>query len=149
MDSIMKRNEVLWKLRDAKKAHRKWVGFAYALIEGVSLEKEQVPVNETDCAFGLWFFGEGQDFNHKEVFSEIGKHHQKLHQVYTEIYVLLFGEQKRSFFQKLVGKKAKVSEETRALARKKYNKLNEISHQLIRKIEELETEIKGSEEASA
>ncbi len=128
----------LWNLRAAKAAHRKWVGKALLLVDGYPMEKDQVPVNETECIFGKWYFSDGQTLNRHQEFREIGSLHEELHAIYTEIYVLLFGVQKRSFFHRLIGKKAKPSEISFEKARGKYVRLNNVSHRLVKKIEELE-----------
>jgi hypothetical protein len=53
------KESTLEQLRNAKKAHIAWVQRANALIEGLPVEQQQVPVNCTECKFGIWFYGEG------------------------------------------------------------------------------------------
>ena len=44
----MKLTEVLEKIRNARSAHKAWVAKAEALVAGIPLEKEQVPLLPTD-----------------------------------------------------------------------------------------------------
>ena len=47
----MDKHDVVDTLRSAALAHKKWTANALALIEGVPLDKAQVPVNSTECEF--------------------------------------------------------------------------------------------------
>ena len=47
-------------LHAAKKAHISWVSKAKALIEGLPIEKNQIPVDCTACKFGEWFYSDAQ-----------------------------------------------------------------------------------------
>ncbi len=136
----MNKVELVTKLRDAKRGHKKWVGYALSLIEGVPLEKEQVPLNSTECAFGKWYHGDGQVLMDIPGFKEIDDFHDALHKTYMEIFVLLFGEdqQKKSFWGGLFGRSQKSSEEKRKLAMEKYHTLNNQSKVILDKLEQLE-----------
>jgi hypothetical protein len=136
----MNREAVIWSLRDAKRAHKKWVSHALAIIEGIPIEKNQVPINSTECVFGKWYYGSGQSLHHIAGYSEIEPLHDDLHQIYMQIFALLFTK-KASFFEKLFGKTHTVSEEELELARVKFSKLNDTSHKLLEKIEILEVRL--------
>ncbi len=129
---MAKEGSIHWQIVEAKRAHRKWVSHAQLLIEGGAVEKEMVPVHETDCGFGRWYFSqEGQSFSANPLFQKIGVQHEQLHGKYIEIYSLLFGEAKPSFFSRLIGTSRKKSEANLELAKMKYQELNTISHEMV------------------
>ena len=137
----MNKAETLEHLHCAKKAHVKWVQRAKALIEGLPIEKEAIPVDCTECKFGQWFYGEGQNLNAipgMDCMDEMESLHFNLHDMYMKIFKVYFGEMNRSFFSKLFNMKKKVSESDKEIAREYYEQLLEISHQLIDVINRLE-----------
>lgn len=146
----MQKEEALEQLRNAKKAHIAWVQRANALIEGLPVQESQVPVNCTECAFGRWFYGEGQRLNAipgMDVLKEIEQHHFELHEVYLKIFSLYFKDTDRSFFSKLFGTKKKVSVEDQQKAQEHFVKLKAISEELIPDIERLERRVSALSES--
>lgn len=136
----MKKNEVLSILHNAIRGHKQWVGNALALIEGVPLEKDKVPVNATECEFGKWYYGAGQNLKKISGFKEIEASHDKLHAIYTEIFSILFGEKSKepSLFHKLFGTSHKIVEENRRAAMEKFYLLEKHSATIINQLEQLE-----------
>ena len=137
----MNKADTVEQLHNAKKAHVKWVQRAKALIEGLPIEKDAIPVDCTECKFGQWFYGDGQYLNaipSMDCLQEIEKLHFNLHDMYMKIFKLYFGEMNRSFFSKLFNMKKKVSENDKEIARLYYEQLLEISHELIAVIDRLE-----------
>ena len=138
---MMNKVETVEHLHSAKKAHVKWVQRAKALIEGLPVEKDAIPVDCTECKFGQWFYGEGQNLNAipgMDCLHEIETLHFNLHDMYMKIFKVYFGEMNRSFFSKLFNIKKKVSESDKEIAREYYNQLLEISNQLLEVIDRLE-----------
>ena len=134
--------EILNKIRAAKMSHKRWVGHASAMIEGIPIEKDQVPINYTECMFGNWYYSDGQNLSTLEEFREIEEPHTNLHLIYMEIFNILFGKKKTSFLSRLIGKTSKFTEQDRQLARAKFRTLEEISKQIISKLDALEKRIK-------
>lgn len=137
----MGKEETLTQLSSAKKAHIAWVTRARALIEGLPIEQEQIPVNCTDCKFGLWFYGDGQRLNRMSGMSclkEIEALHMQLHETYMQIFKIYFSDTDRSFFAKLFGTRKKISPEHQETAKENYRELKAISEKLIAEIERLE-----------
>lgn len=99
MDKI----ETLQKINAAKRAHISWVMKADALIQGIPLEKEQVPINGTECIFGQWYYGEGQDLMSLKEFKAIEQPHFNLHHTYAKIFRLLFEKEDHSLLSKFFG----------------------------------------------
>ncbi len=123
-------------------AHKRWVGHASALIEGIPIEKDQVPINYTDCAFGSWYYDEGQNLSSLQEYKNIEDPHTKLHVIYMEIFKILFEKKKVSFFGKLIGKSATISEADKQLARAKFRTLEEVSKSIVNKLDTLEAKLK-------
>jgi len=142
---------IIKQLRQAKMAHKRWVGHASAMIEGIPIEKDQVPINYTDCKFGHWYYDHGQNLSSLQEFKEIEEPHTELHHIYMEIFNLLFGKKKRTFFDKLIGRTAKLSDEDRKLARVKFRTLDQASKEIIAKLDKLEAKVKkmGEEKVAA
>ena len=137
----MNKSETVEHLHSAKKAHVKWVQRAKALIEGLPIEKDAIPVDCTECKFGQWFYGDGQNLNAipgMDCLHEIETLHFNLHDMYMKIFKVYFGEMNRSFFSKLFNMKKKVSESDKEIAREYYNQLLDISNQLLEVIDKLE-----------
>ncbi len=136
----MDKKQVVTTLRNAVRSHKKWVANALALIEGVPLDKDQVPVNPTECEFGNWYYTAGQNLNEIPGFKEIEESHNKLHKTYMEIFSILFGEANEpSFFSKLFGRsRQKIVVEQREEAMNKYYFLEEQSKIIISQLLQVE-----------
>ncbi len=144
----MNKTEFMSIIRSAKQSHKRWVENAHSLIEGIPLDKSQVPVNSTDCVFGKWYYGDGQALKPMVSFREIEEHHDALHHTYREIFVLLFEEKERSisFFSRLFGRSHKSSVRNQSLAREKFSVLEQQSKTIIYKLDELEKIVSGMNE---
>jgi len=141
LEKQMNKEETIEQLHSAKKAHVKWVQRAKALIEGIPVQKEAIPVDCTECKFGQWFYGEGQKLNAipgMDVLKEIETLHFDLHETYMKIFKIYFGEVNRSFFSKIFNVKTKISDHDREIAKEYYDKLLAISKQLLETIDRLE-----------
>ena len=138
----MNKADTVEHLHNAKKAHVKWVQRAKALIEGLPMEKDAIPVDCTECKFGQWFYGEGQNLNAipgMDCLKEIETLHFDLHDMYMKIFKIYFGEDiNRSFFSKIFNKKSKVSDRDKDIAKEYYDQMLGISHELLDVIGRLE-----------
>lgn len=135
------KTRLIKRLRDAKKAHRRWVSNAQILMEGVPVKNDQLPLNDTECGFGKWYYSDGQALRHYRVFREIEPHHQRLHALYLQIFRLLFRERKRSIFDRLLGRKAEPTEEEVTQAKEMIAQLNVESLRIMELLDELEETI--------
>ena len=135
---FQEKNRIIKKLRDAKKAHRRWVSNAQILMEGIPVKNDQLPLNETECGFGQWYYSEGQALRGHAVFREIEPHHQRLHAIYLQIFRLLFDDRKRSLFDRLLGRKAEPSPEEVARAKELIVELNGESIRIMELLDRLE-----------
>ena len=142
----MDKDEILNRLRVAKAAHISWVQRAKLLIEGFTINETSIPINSTECEFGKWFYSDGQRLNEirnnpVESMQEIESIHFKLHDMYLNIYKIYYDMEKKSFFSKVFGKKKKVSEEDKALAKKYYDEMDLISQDLVKALNLMERRI--------
>ncbi len=141
-----KKNEIIKKLRDAKKAHRRWVSNAQTLAQGVPVKNDQLPLNETECGFGSWYYGEGQALRKQPVFRAIEAPHTALHATYLQIFNLLFRERKVGLFGRLLGKKAEPTAAELDEAKRLISVLNGESLKIMDLLDELEDVIVSMDE---
>lgn len=134
----MKLSDILERLRNARSAHKAWVSRAEAMVEGIPLEENQVPMFPTECVFGQWYYGDGQQLKRLAGFRELEQPHEELHKVYMRIFKLLYDEPDTSTFGRLLGKarraKQKQVEEAAALI----PQLRALSDQMTTILEQME-----------
>lgn len=137
----MTKQETMTQLADAKKAHIKWMIRAKSLIEGIPVEKDAIPLDSTECAFGEWFYGAGQQLNalpNNDCLDMIETLHASLHDLYLRIFKIYFGTTDRSVLSRLFGTKRKVSQAEKEMAREQYAALESVSKELLHEITKLE-----------
>ncbi len=142
----MSKEITLEQLIAAKKAHVTWVQRAKALIIGIPIEKEQIPVECTSCAFGTWFYSDAQALNASmgpRTLNDIEEHHTNLHDLYLRIYKIYFDNSDRSLFSKIIGSKKKITEANQKEAELHFESLLGTSKELIGSIESLERQIRA------
>ena len=139
----MTKQEIMKRLRIAKSAHLQWRARAQALVAGIELDDEKVPIIHTDCKFGQWYYGDGQDLASLPSFQAIEKPHEILHAIYMKIFKTLHGDDERSTLQKLFGKKSNFKQKQLEKSKEYLNELIEISKTLLMAIEQLENELKS------
>ncbi|WP_127477160.1 CZB domain-containing protein [Sulfurivermis fontis] len=141
----MDKKQVITHLRATKSAHIKWRAYAQAIVAGLPINEDQVPVIHTDCAFGKWYYGPGQKLSSLPGFQAIETPHEALHSIYMQIFKLLFETEEISFFQKLIGT-GKKRDDRREQLNTLLNRLIEMSKTLLAAIELLEQEVLGMDE---
>ncbi len=142
----MNKSEVLEKIRAAKRSHVTWVKRARSLIDGVPVDKEKVPVQPTDCIFGQWYYGDGKMLGKLPSFQAIEDPHTRLHDTYSKIFKLLFGDNKPSFFARVLGLKYKPKEKDLHEANELFKELQAWSDIIVGRLAKLEDQIKSMPE---
>jgi hypothetical protein len=138
----MNRVEAVHRIQEARQAHTQWVRRARKLISAPAMDKDLAPVLPTDCAFGNWYYGDGQLLSFLSPFQKIEIAHNELHRIHTEIFDKLFKEPRHSFLLKYFRKSGeqtladKTKEAKQLLAR-----LEEVSEEIISHTQSLENEI--------
>ena len=137
----MKLSDVVSRLHNARASHKAWVARAEALVAGMELEKEQVPMLPTDCIFGQWYYGSGQMLRKLPAYKALEKPHDQLHRTYMQIFRLLFDEPDVSALGRLFGKSKKAKAEQIKQAEKLIPPLHALSDEVCDILENLETQV--------
>lgn len=134
----MNKKELIYQLRTAKSAHVSWKSNIQAMLNGFDIKPEtSAPILATATEFGQWYYGNGQKLSSLNNYRQIDRLVVLVHQVYMEIYKLLFGEVKGSLFKS----KAKIKQENLEKARELFINLNGVSNELLQILNYLEKEI--------
>jgi hypothetical protein len=142
MPAIDKR-DALEKLRKAKGAHIKWRAYAQALVSGVAISDDNIPVEHTDCAFGKWYYGAGrQQLCHLASYEGINTPHEMLHAIYKRIFDVLHSPPRRRGLRGLFS--TRFSREAEQMERARYymEEMVGVSETLLRALDILEQEIR-------
>lgn len=141
----MDKEALIARMDAAVLAHETWLAKAIALIEGIMLMKEDIPLKPTECEFGRWYYGEGQFLRPLVHFREVEPLHDALHATYAEIVAILFEQRQRTtlFFDRFIGHPSGCSERDRDLARQKCKALEQHSRDLIKKMTVLRKFVAG------
>lgn len=84
------KTEALSRIRQAKSSHIRWRAYAQGLVAGVKVKDERLPIRHTDCQFGKWYFGEGDELLGRiGIYQDIEGPHEMLHSIYEQIYKLV------------------------------------------------------------
>jgi hypothetical protein len=77
------------------------------MVSGVAVDDEKVPVEHTSCAFGKWYYGDGQILlSHLDSYDGIATPHEMLHAIYRQIYDTLHGQEKVGLLTRVFAGKA-------------------------------------------
>ena len=141
--SDIDKKEALDKLRRAKGAHIKWRAYAQALVSGVAVDEDKIPVEHTSCAFGLWYHDEGKrKLGHLASYDAIYTPHEMLHEIYKQIFNVLHSEGEVGIMKKLLSSKASREQERLGMSRQYMEELVGVSETLLKALDILEQEIR-------
>ncbi len=144
MPETIDKKDALEKLRKAKGAHIKWRAFAQALVAGVPVDEDKIPVEHTSCAFGKWYHGEGKlKLGHLPSYEGIYTPHEMLHEIYKQIFDVLHAKDAGGFRSLFTSKMARENERME-LARRYMEELVGVSETLLKALDILEEEIRES-----
>jgi hypothetical protein len=135
----MTKQQISEQIRKAKVGHKRWLSYAKAIHMGIPVDKNAVPMLETDCGFGKWYYGEGQVFDKLDSFKAIEQPHAMLHNQYMRLFKARRKPVKSGFF---VSKKSAIKEKNDALD-KMMDQLLEISNLLIEGLNDFEEDIRN------
>ncbi len=148
MANVTKR-DVLKSIRAARRSHVKWVDHAKALVNGLEITKEQIPLEVTSCEFGKWFYCDGQillSIFKEEAVELLETKHRELHDVYMKIFKIYFDTSNRSLLEKLLRRPKKISATEEHTAFKYFSELEEVSKILISYLNIIEKKISSIDE---
>ncbi len=135
----MTKTEAIEQVRKAKLGHKKWVSYAKAMHMGIAVDKDAIPMMETDCAFGKWYYGPGQIFSDLDSYQAIEAPHALLHQTYMKLFKARRQPLKSGFFVS----KSKAKNEKQNNLDGIMNQLMQVSQILLDNFKEFEDDIKN------
>ena len=144
-----KKGEILTKIRGARREHVAWVERAKALVNGLEISKEQIPIKVTKCEFGKWFYCDGQillSIFKEEAVEKLEKKHKELHTIYMKIFKIYFDKKEQSLWAKIFKRKRKISASDEQIVLEYLNDLERISLELISYLNIIEKKISSIEE---
>ena len=131
------KEEILNEINKAKSAHVLWFANAMALSVGTDPGDSSVPKKHTECSFGKWYYGAGQENSNLEPYKAIESIHKKLHDKYNEIFTEFEKLSKDGFFEDITLRDSPVQKKFNA----SIDELKNISKQLLEKLADLEAEL--------
>jgi len=135
----MTKKEAIEQVRKAKLGHKKWISYAKAIHMGIQVDKNAVPMMETECGFGQWYYGDGQIFSELDSFRAIEEPHSLLHNKYMQLFKARKKPLKSGFF---VSKKKSMAEKQENV-NKLMDQLLQVSEMLMDNLKEFEMELKS------
>ena len=134
----MTKQEAIEAIRKAKMNHKKWISYAKAIHMGIPVDKNAVPMLETECGFGQWYYGEGQVFSDFDSYQTIEEPHAMLHHKYMQLYKARKAPVKGGFFTS----KSKAQNKKNELLNKHMEQLIQISELLLENLKSFEDDLK-------
>lgn len=139
----MDKNEILIKLKDAKTAHKQWVEKAELLVSGYDMKIDAIPVNERECAFGVWFYEDCKELKNcvmipADTISKIESIHTQLHETYAKIYKIFYATYETSILTKLFGTKRDIDPQKVQQAQPYIEELEGLSENLLHELTQIE-----------
>ena len=139
----MTKQEAIEQLRKAKLGHKRWISYAKAIHMGIPLKNESLPVIETECDFGKWYYRDGQIFSNLESFRSIEEPHGILHNTYMKMYKTMEEPIQTGLFVSKSKAERKKAEQMNELM----DKLIQISEILINNLNRFEMDIREMPES--
>ncbi len=96
----MTKRDIIMQIRSAKAAHIRWKSFIQISLRGVITQdsKTEVPIVQTECDFGKWYYGDGMSLTIIPSFNALEEPHEMVHELYIQIYTLQKAKLKGGFF---------------------------------------------------
>jgi len=139
----MDKDQTLHNLKTAINAHLQWVENIKLLIEGESISADTIQASTTECGFGSWFYDEGQRLSAiktipADSMALIDSLHNKLHDVYINIYKIYFDVEKKSLIKRLISRKKKVDPKEIEMAKAYLKEIEKLSFDFMEELSRLE-----------
>ncbi|MEJ2501497.1 MAG: hypothetical protein P8Y65_10355, partial [Campylobacterales bacterium] len=135
-------------IRGARTHQHKWINQIKLMVSGVTLDKEAVPVNQSDSDFSRWLYSDAMAFstsNAKNIIDEMIELHTKCYDIYLKIYGTLFAGKTGGIMAVFGPKKASASE--LKLAQNYYEELLPASDRLLSKLRTFESLMLATQES--
>jgi len=145
----MLKSSILKQLSHAQKSHFSWIEKANNLISGSLDSQNSIPFDSTECGLGIWISQEGKQLRKirtlNKLIDNIEIHHNKLHNIYLNIYQIFFMIPKqKSFLEKIFNFNSKTeNEEVKEAVKLHFEDIEQSSKKLLDLLIELEERIKA------
>ena len=140
-------DKCLTEIKKARKLHLDWVRRAEMLVQGLPVAEDSMPLDDTQCSFGLWFNAGAKQLlnipNFKKIIENIDKEHIDLHKEYRFISEIYFKESvDKPLLKKLFTKKEPIiSDEEKEQAKKHLQTLQGISKSLTKNLDKFFSQV--------
>ncbi len=96
----MTKRDLIMSIRSAKAAHVRWKSYVQIALRGIITQssKADIPIVQTECSFGKWYYGEGMVLSMLPNFAALEEPHEMVHEMYIQIYTLQKAKLKGGFF---------------------------------------------------
>lgn len=96
----MEKRVLIEKIRAAKTAHIKFRSYVNITINGIDSNeiRRELPLNNTECTFGKWYYGEGMVLSYLPSYNALDKPHEMVHTTYIKMYSKQMENLKVGFF---------------------------------------------------
>jgi hypothetical protein len=96
----MTKREIIMNVRSAKAAHVRWKSYVQIALRGIITDssKVDIPIVQTECEFGKWYYGEGMALSMLPSFAALEEPHEMVHEMYIQIYTLQKAKLRGGFF---------------------------------------------------
>jgi hypothetical protein len=144
----MNKKSILQQLSHSKQSHILWIEKANSLISNSTDCTNSIPFDSTECGLGIWISQEGQQLRQisilDKLIANIEIHHNKLHNIYLNIYQIFFMLPKqKSFLQKFFSFNSnRENEEVKEAVKLHFEDIKQSSDELLSLLIELENKIK-------
>ncbi len=136
-------NHIIISLEEAIEAHLSQLGYIQLLVKGVEVEESAIDKYQSDCLLGVWLNSEGEKLKPycgSIIIDEIRALLASWYEEYRKIYVIFFTK-KVGFFRKFFDQDIVISQLERDKAALYVRNLEEISEQLLTRIDAVHRKI--------
>lgn len=134
----MTKAQVLEQIALAEKSHKEQVEKSELLVMGLSVKKERIILNQRECGFGKWFYGNEEMLKKKfgvQLFGEMERLHEQWHDENHKIYDIYFAKEKQGLFGWMGSKKKSIGGNDKDRAKAYLDDLKSTTKLLLQKID--------------
>ncbi len=138
------KEKFIHNMHQARTAHIRWVNAIKLLISGIDVDEKQITLDVTHSSFGIWYYNEAMLFtisSSRMVVEEIEILLTKLHDKYTKIYPIYYGNHKRSILSGFLVGRTRASVSEIELSQRYYKEIIQLSDKLKQKLRIFESQL--------
>ncbi|MCX6062335.1 MAG: CZB domain-containing protein [Campylobacterales bacterium] len=138
------KEKFIHNMHQARTAHIRWVNAIKLLVSGIDVDEKQITLDATHSQFGLWYYNEAMLFSlgtSQLVLEEIENFLTELHDKYTKIYPIYYGNRKRNLLSDFLGGRTRASAHEIELSQRFYEDIIQLSDKLKHKLRIFEAQL--------